>query len=105
MGCKQFGKLSTHQLTRHIRHLAKDTKTIFITPHAKTQMVKRRINVKLVYDCLQNGRVTRIPEPNLRFDTLECRMERYEAGKNCCVVVALDDDQPDMVCVTVFFDE
>lgn len=104
MGCKRFGKLSIQQLTRHIRHLAKDTKTIFITPHAKTQMRQRGINVKLVFECLQHGHMVRTPEPNLRFDTLECRMERYEAGKNCCAVVALDDDHPDMVCVTVFFD-
>lgn len=103
MGSERFGKLSNHQLTRHIQQLAQDTSTVFITVHAKTQMAKRRINVKLAYECLQRGKINRTPEPNLRFGTLECRMERYEAGKHCCVVAALDDESPGLVCVTVFW--
>jgi hypothetical protein len=33
--------------------------------------------------------------------TLECRMERYVAGRECGVVVALDDDNPHLLVVTV----
>lgn len=103
MGCEKFGKFSDTQLTRHIQALAVDTRTVLITTHARAQMRERQISVKLVYDCLQKGRIRRVPEPNLRLGTLECRMEHYEAGKHCCVIAALDDDTPDIVCVTVFF--
>lgn len=106
MGCKKFTRLSNQQLTRYIRALATaSTASIFITPHAKIQMRKRNINVKLVYECLRKGTILRTPEVHMKFDTLECRMERYEAGKNCCVIAALDDELPGMICVTVFFND
>ena len=103
MGYATFEKLSNAQISKHIRRVATDTKAVFITGHAKTQMRKRRINVSLVYECLRTGSVLRSPEPNLKLDTLECRMERYTAGRNCCVIAALCDEDPDIVCVTVFF--
>ncbi len=39
-------------------------------------------------------------EPNLMRGALECRMERFVAGRNLGVVVALNDEAPNMVIVT-----
>ena len=103
MGFANFEKLSLSQLTKHIRKTSQATESVFITKHARVQMKKRKINASLVYECLREGAVRRVPEPNLRLNTLECRMERYAACSNCCVVAALCDEDPDVVCVTVFF--
>jgi len=91
------------QLQAHIRQLASNSAAVVITPHAKSQMRKRGINVSLVYESLREGRLLRRPEPSLQHGSLECRMERYAAGKNCCVVAALSDETPNVVCVTVFY--
>ena len=103
MGYAKFEHLSRSQLSKHIRAVSANSSAVFITRHAKAQMHKRGINVSLVYDCLREGAVNRQPEPSLKLDNLECRMERFLAGKTCCVIAALCDEDPDIVCVTVFF--
>lgn len=64
-------------------------------------MRSRRISINEVYECLRNGVIRRAPEPNPSKGNLECRMERYVAGCECAVVVTLDDDDPDVLVVTV----
>lgn len=101
MGYEVFAKKSTHQLTRHIRDVAKDTSRIVLSSHARVQMRMRRISTTEVYECLRKGSIDRRPEPNPNKGSLECRMERYVAGCECKVVVALDDEDPDLLVVTV----
>ena len=103
MGYAKFEHLSISQISKHIRKISVSTTSVFITSHAKKRMLERGINVSLVYDCLRTGTVVQPPEPNLSMGSLECRMERFVAGKNCCVIVALCDEDPDLVFVTVFF--
>ncbi|GAB3487640.1 hypothetical protein GCM10027399_01630 [Curvibacter fontanus] len=43
-----------------------------------------------------------MPEPNPCRGNLECRMKRYVAGRELAVIVALCDEDPDLVVVTVF---
>ena len=104
MGYEKFGRQSTAQLQRHIRGAAEDTSRIFITVHARGRMRQRRISIQEVYECLRQGVLRRTPEPNPGKGTLECRMERYVAGRNCAVVVALDDNHPELLVVTVMGD-
>lgn len=101
MGYAIFGSRSIAQLQRHIRVVSADTSRVFITAHAKNRMRSRRISITEVYECLRNGVIRRTPEPNPSKGNLECRMERYVAGCECAVVVALDDDDPDVLVVTV----
>lgn len=101
MGYENFSKKSVHQLSRHIREVARDTSRVVLSHHAKSQMKRRRISVTEVYECLRSGRIELRPEPNPGKGSLECRMERYVAGCECKVVVALDDDDPDLLVVTV----
>lgn len=102
MGDKKFAELTKAQLERHIRSTSAETKHVVITTHAKKQMVHRKISSLQVFECLRLGTIRREPEPSLKHGSLECRMERYIAGKNCCVIVGLHDDCPGIICVTVF---
>lgn len=104
MGYAIFGRQSSAQLQKHIRAVAADTSRVFITVHAKGRMRQRRISIHEVYECLRQGVLRRTPEPNPAKGSLECRMERYVAGRECAVVVALDDEQPDLLVVTVMTD-
>lgn len=102
MGSAKLQKLSRHQLEKHIRLTAKNSSKVFLTAHAKKRMSERKITVSVVYACLKSGRIMKEPEPNAAKGSLECHMEHYCAGKNCCVVVALCDEDPTLICVTVF---
>ena len=56
--------------------------------------------MEMVLDVLERGLLLRTPEPNVALGTLECQMSRYCAGRNIGVVVALSDEDPDIVVVT-----
>lgn len=62
----------------------------------------RKVSRVEVLDVLRRGRVVGLPEPNQRFGTLECRMQRFIAGRDLAVVAAVSDDDPSAVVVTVF---
>ena len=46
--------------------------------------------------------MSRAPEPLRDGQRLKYRMERYVAGRNLGLVVALCDENPDIILVTVF---
>ena len=102
MGCEELKRQSKDQLAKRIRAAAKNTSNIIITVHAKQQMKKRKVTTPMLYECLQLGQMLREPEENVKKGTLECRMERYCAGCNCTAIVALDDNNPKLICVTVW---
>ena len=102
MGFEALKRQSKEQLAKRIRNAAKVTANVVITFHVMVQMKKRRVTTSMVYECLRLGQMQREPEENLKFGTLECRMERYCAGCNCTVIVALNEEYPDLVCVTVW---
>lgn len=62
----------------------------------------RKVSVTEVFECIRNGVIRRPPETSGDGESLECRMERYVAGRDLAVVVALCDEDPDAVLVTVF---
>ncbi len=102
MGYDVFGRKSVPQLEKHIRLVARQTSSIVILPHAKTRMRTRKVTVHEVYEVLRQGCMHRPPEPNRAKGSLECRMERYVAGRHCAVVVALSDENPNLLIVTVW---
>lgn len=102
MGCEELKKQSKDQLAKRIRFASKTTANVIITTHAKSQMKKRKVSAPMLYECLRLGQMIREPEENIELGTLECRMERYCAGCNCTVIVALDDTNPNLICVTVW---
>jgi hypothetical protein len=70
-------------------------------PITVIRMRQRRISRDMVVEVLRKGRLTREPEPNLRFGSLQCRMERYMAGRQIAVIVAIADHLPGLLVVTV----
>jgi hypothetical protein len=102
MGFETIAKRSIPQLQRQIRTTAADAARIFLTSHVKARMKSRKVNVAEVFDVLRKGTIREQPEPNVLKGSLECRMERYVGGRECAVVVALDDENPDLLVVTVW---
>lgn len=102
MGYDVFSRKSIPQIQRHIRSSAIDSGVVFLSKHAKAQMRTRKVNISEVLDVLRNGTIRRQPEPNVSKGSLECRMEWFVGGRDCAVVVALDDENPDLLVVTVW---
>lgn len=95
-------RLSTRQLTRLIHEASVDSANVVLTLHAKKRMKERDVSAYVVFECLRKGAIHRTPEPNAILGTLECKMEHFFSGLNCCVVAALSDADPKVVVVTVF---
>jgi len=94
-------KLSKSQIERLIRAIAVDDRRVFITQHAEARMRQRHVAREIVLEVLRQGRLVRTPEPNLRWGSLECRMERFTTGRQIAVVTAISDDDPDLLVITV----
>ncbi|MFT3777135.1 MAG: DUF4258 domain-containing protein [Ottowia sp.] len=97
--------LSKSQLAKLIRSAAGDSAKVIITAHARKQMKDRKMPLHVAIECLRRGVIRRTPEPNTYKGTLECRMEHFCSGHNCCVVAAISDDTPNVIMVTVFYIE
>lgn len=96
-----MAKLSKKQMERHIRERALNTANVLLTDHARKRMRERRITLAMVYDVLRKGILVREPEPSLRHEALECRMERYVEGRDIGVVVAFEIDATGLPVITV----
>jgi hypothetical protein len=94
-------KLSNAQVERLIRTIAADGARVYISAHARMRMRQRHVTQEIVVEVLRQGRLVGTPEPNLTRGSLECRMERYCAGRQIGVIVAIRDDDPDLIVVTV----
>ena len=102
MDYEKFAAKSNSQVAKYIRTIAKESSCVFFTQHVKVRMNERKVTAPEVLDCIRNGTSRRAPEPSHDGQSLECRMERYVAGRNLAVVVALCDENPDIILVTVF---
>jgi hypothetical protein len=92
---------STVQLQRHIRQVAKDSERVVFLNHVMERMVQRKISDTEVRECLQRGVLHGTPEPNAAKGNLECDMRNFCAGRNIRVIVAVSNDDPDLILVTV----
>lgn len=96
-----MAKLSRKQIERQIRARALNTANVLLTDHARKRMRERRITLAMVYDVLRKGILVREPEPSLRHEALECRMERYIEGRDIGVVVAFEIGATGLPVITV----
>jgi len=102
MGTKlSFYDMTNAQLQAHIRRLAQDSARVVFTFHAQERMLQRTVSDWEVYECLRCGFIQRPPVRDNKTGSLRCRMEHFGASRNLAVVAALDDDDPDVVVVTV----
>lgn len=64
-------------------------------------MRARHVNQGMVMEVLRMGRIHKPPEPDIRFNGLKCRMERFVSGMNVATVVAVEYPEPGLTVVTV----
>ncbi len=96
-------KWSKSQFEKYIRSAAKDGSRIFVTLHAQKQMRLRGIQQLAMETTLRSGNMLRECEPNIAKGTFECRMEKYIAGKDIGVIVAVSEDDPNLIIVTAMY--
>ena len=101
MAAKSVFGLSTVELERLVRKRASLTANVRLTNHVLVRMKQRHIAREEVFDVLSHGRLARTPEPNAAKGSLECRMQRFMAGRELAVVAAVSDDDPSVIVVTV----
>ena len=94
-------KLSPTQLQRLIRERSREPARVFLTAHCKLRMRQRHVTLSLLMDVLRNGSMRRNPEPDLRRGSLVCRMEYFVAGRELAAAVALSDEDPGVLVVTI----
>ena len=92
--------MSNVQLQGHIRRIAQFSERVYFLDHARLRMKERRVNDMQVLECLRQGLVQRPPQ---RFKTGEVRvrMDHYGSARNLSVTVSLDEQDPDLLVVTV----
>jgi Domain of unknown function (DUF4258) len=88
-------KPTKNQWETLIRHLAAESGNVFFTRHALARMRQRQITRLQVLEVLQRGVIRREPEPDMKTDHTQCRMERVVTGRSIGVVLALES--PDAV--------
>ena len=93
---------SAHQLQRHIRTCALDTACVFLTKHAQERMQERGATLAMVYEVLQSGVLTGIPEPSIASPGVVCKWRGCVGGEKWVACVAVEYPEPDLVVVTVY---
>jgi len=102
MGAKlPIRELSNVQVQAHIRRLASSSERVVFTEHAYERMRLRLVSDLEVLECLRRGVIQRPPQLDKQTGALKCRMEFFGTSRNLAVVVALDDNDPDVIVVTV----
>ena len=102
MGAKMdFALMTNVQLQKHIRTLAKNSDCVYFSQHAYDRMAARNVTDAEVFECLRNGLIERPPVRDRKTGDLKCRLEHFGTNRNISVVVALCDEDPDAIVVTV----
>jgi hypothetical protein len=102
MGVKiHFNLMTNVQLQKHIRLLSLNSASVFITEHARKRMHQRKVTDYQIIDCLRNGVMQRPATQDIKTRDIKCRMEHFGTSRNISVVVALSDQEPDLIIITV----
>jgi len=96
-------KMSDAAMLRIVRRLAQDSCNVFLTPHAKKRMSKRKISLPQVLACLRNGVIVEPVHLTIQ-GNWKCTMQYRWAGDEVSVAAALHrhDDGEWIAVVTVF---
>jgi hypothetical protein len=102
MGARiSFAQMSNVQLQNHIRRVSQYSNRVFFTIHAQERMLQRSVSDIQVLDCLRSGLMQRPAQIDEATHLVKCRMEHFGSARNLAVVVGLDDQDPDLLIVTV----
>lgn len=97
---KKLADQSQAQQEAYVHQQARDTNNIVFTNHAMRRMKERKISTPCVVEALRKGLMKRPAEPDLKTGMLICRLERFVAGRDIKVAVAVDDENPELIVVT-----
>lgn len=102
MGTVRSLPLSDASFLKRLRAIAKDSHRVYLTPHAKQRMMKRRINLPQVLECLRRGQICEPAHLTIHGDWKATLQHQY-AGDRVKVAVAIEkqDDGDLAVVVTV----
>lgn len=96
-----FAQMSNAQLQLHIRRVSQNSSRVFFTMHAQARMLQRSVSDIQVLDCLRSGLMQRPAQIDKVTNLVKCRMEYFGSARNLAVIVGLDDQDPDLLIVTV----
>lgn len=97
---KKLADQSLAQQEAYVHEQAKSSNNIVFTTHALKRMKERAITAQGVVEVLQRGRLKHPAERDIKTGLAVCRVERVVAGQGITVVVALDDENPELIVVT-----
>ncbi len=97
-------KLSVAKAREILREAAKNSARVFISPHPRKQMTKRKITDVQVLRCLANGQIKEGPARGIK-GGWEVAMESLSAGDVLRMAAALyqDDDGNYVVIITAYY--
>ena len=78
-------------LEKLIQEISKDSKCISFTFHCLSRMKERQITRMLVFEVLRNGLIKREPELDIATGHLKCRLEKFVAGRELAIIVAMEN--------------
>lgn len=94
-------RLSESKARLLLVEIAADTSRVEFTPHARTQMRKRKITGAQVVNCLRKGVITEAPVLNFH-GHWKLTIERYACGERIGCAVAIDLSAPRGIIITAF---
>jgi hypothetical protein len=100
MGSVQPLKLSDSGFLKKVRAIAQDSDRVVLTPHAKKRMIKRRINMRQILDCLRRGRISEPAHLTIQGDW-KATLEHQCAGDVVKVAVAIESQNDGDLAVVV----
>lgn len=97
---KKLSDQSHAQQEAYVHRQAQDSNNIVFTNHVLKRMRERKITTPCVVEVLRKGRMKRPAEPDIKTGLPVCRLERFVAGRDITVAVAIDDENPELIVIT-----
>jgi hypothetical protein len=96
--------MTATQIIRYVKEQARNDDNIVLTRHTRwDRMGKRRIGPADIARVLRLGRMIREPEPGKNYpNEIKCRFQHTDHDlKSISVEVAISDDDPSLIIITV----
>lgn len=97
---KTLADQSRSQQEAYVHRQAQDSNNVIFTNHVLLRMKQRKITKFCIVETLRNGRMKHPAELDLTTGLPVCRLERFVAGSDITVAVAINDDNPNLIIVT-----
>ncbi len=93
-------KWSAPQLEKHIRSESQNSGNVIFSTHARQRMKVRKITDAYAIQTLRKGQIKLKPELDKFTGDIKCRMEYFIGGIDVKIVVAVSDEDPELIVIT-----